>query len=436
MELPLMPVAGEERSQNPIPRRLTAMERGFLRYQARNPSASMLIGGMAMVSGEVPSIQEFRLLVRQIVTQRFPELACRLSDGPLRRAEWVSDSHLDMTSLVHERKLPDQSGEAALQAAVNEMISTSLPPERPLWRVWLVHGHASQEFALVYMGHHALHDGVAVANAVLSALAGPGKAISGAPARRLPGNRQTPLRTALGISKFAREFLPLARPGGSSGLSGKVEVVWSSTSLDRIRSIARVHDTTINAVYLAALTAVLRDWPESPWHDLAPDGNGAPLWAIIPFSTRTAAEQGKLGQRALGFRMPLPCEQSDPREQVRIITERIHRLMTKGRLDIAHSMSSSMPNWMGQLFFDLQFSTRHAHLIATNVPGPKTAIECLGRTVTGVVPITFLPNGHRLGAAFLTYGGQACISFAVDARSSDKSGLVQLWSKALDDLSV
>jgi hypothetical protein len=53
----------------------------------------------------------------------------------------------------------------------------------------------------------------------------------------------------------------------------------------------------------------------------------------------------------------------------------------------------------------MQFSTRLFNLIVTNVPGPQFPLELLGRQLLDLFPIAFLPKGHGLAIAIMSYNG-------------------------------
>jgi hypothetical protein len=54
----------------------------------------------------------------------------------------------------------------------------------------------------------------------------------------------------------------------------------------------------------------------------------------------------------------------------------------------------------------LNFSTRLFNLLVTNVPGPQFPLYVLGREMTSVFPIAFLPKDHALAVAIMSYNGQ------------------------------
>jgi hypothetical protein len=53
----------------------------------------------------------------------------------------------------------------------------------------------------------------------------------------------------------------------------------------------------------------------------------------------------------------------------------------------------------------LNFSTRLFNLIVTNIPGPQVPLYVLGRQLEDLFPLAFLPKGHALAVAIMSYNG-------------------------------
>lgn len=404
---------------------LAPLQRAFLAYEASHPPMSFGIGGMLLLAGSPPSIDEVRERCRRKLPL-LPQLGCRLSEGPLGQAVWVPQDEVDLSVLVAEQR----TGPGGLQGAVDALIRRPLDHAQPLWRVLLVSGYAPGEFALIYLGHHALHDGMSVATTIMSTFADPNghdyqPRIPSTSAKK--GTQSTLMRT---VARTVRGCFPLARPLPRSKVFGERTIHWGHIDLDRLREIAHRHDTTANTVYLAAVTHVLRQWPESPWHALR--GTGSPVWAIMPLSI--GGDKGKLSQRAVGFRLPLPCDDPNPRARLAALDARLSREILGAQRSTAQSMIAGMPYRLFLPWAYHHFSDRYAHLTATNVPGCTDEASVLGRPIVGTVPIGFLPARHRLGIAMTSYGDRAVVSFLTDARLPGAAALPDMWLDAVAEL--
>ena len=54
----------------------------------------------------------------------------------------------------------------------------------------------------------------------------------------------------------------------------------------------------------------------------------------------------------------------------------------------------------------LQFSTRLFNLLVTNIPGPQVPLYILGHQLQDLFPLAFLPQGHALAVAIMSYNGR------------------------------
>ncbi|MFB9834427.1 WS/DGAT domain-containing protein [Actinoallomurus acaciae] len=419
----------------PVPP-LSPVERAFLAYDAAHPRVNLAIGGLALFEGRAPAIDE----VRRWFGERLPALP-RLGSRPVpagrRRNAWLPLAPHALTALIGDRVVAPEQGRMGLISAVDDLLQEEVRDGGPLWRAWLLRGHAEDEFALLYLGHHALHDGMSIPHRVAGGLLSPDppgppqdehRTPRHGPARARPGLREM----TRGGANLVRGFWPPARPATGAGLTGARRLTWAFTDLSLLRHVAREHRTTVNTVFLAALTAVLREWPGSPWHDLS-DPDRRP-WALVPMSTRSRPGGGAVGNRFIPFRVGLPCDEPAPVRQLAILHAATERGKGDGRTAAESRLGATMPGWLARLLVEATQSPRHSHLLATNVPGPDRALELAGRPVTGFVPVSYLPAGQPLGVALTTYRERTCAAFVTDSGCPDPGDLADRWLRAVQRL--
>jgi hypothetical protein len=177
---------------------MPAEDRFFLYVES--PAAPQHVGGVALVDVRGlpearPSRQDMLGLAEQMVRD-LPALRRRLSPGSRwRRPRWLEQAP-DLGWHVVELALPQPAGLAGLWRQVGEIAATPLPPDRPLWRVWLVHVEPGLD-AVVIVLHHSIADGIS------------GIAVAARLFRPDPG---------LGTYRAAAGLLILARDGDPSRL--------------------------------------------------------------------------------------------------------------------------------------------------------------------------------------------------------------------------
>jgi hypothetical protein len=126
-------------------------------------------------------------------------------------------------------------------------------------------------------------------------------------------------------------------------------------------------------------------------------------------SVRTQDQQGTLGNRLTAMRGPLPVYIRDPVARLRFVKKAMDGLKESkqavGAATLAAVTDLSPPTILAQAS-RLNFSTRLFNLIVTNIPGPQMPLYLLGHELIDLFPIAFLPKGHGLAVAIMSYNGR------------------------------
>jgi hypothetical protein len=81
------------------------------------------------------------------------------------------------------------------------------------------------------------------------------------------------------------------------------------------------------------------------------------------------------------------------------------------------------------------FRPSRSTLLSSNVRGPDHPLSLAGAPVREVLPLNFLPAGHRLSAVLVTLNGLASVGFTLDtAAARDLADLPELWLRELEAL--
>jgi len=170
---------------------------------------------------------------------------------------------------------------------------------------------------------------------------------------------------------------------------------------------------TVNDVVLTVVTAALRDWLMSR----GVRTEGLELRALVPVSTRAPHEHGQLGNRIAAMRGPLPVYIDDPIARLRTVKEAMDGLKESkqavGAEVLANVQNFAPPTVLAQAS-RLNFSTRLFNLLVTNVPGPQFPLYVRGREMQDVYPVAFLPRGHALAIAIMSYNGRMNFGLLAD----------------------
>jgi WS/DGAT/MGAT family acyltransferase len=321
--------------------------------------------------------------------------------------------------------------------------SQALDRSKPLWEMWLVHGLEGGRFAMVSKTHHALVDGVSGVDlaTVLFDLTPEPAAVEHGDApwtpRPTPSGIEMAARGLRGLVSFpvtatAQAVGAATRPGIAlqetrEALEGLGEVVWAglnpapSTPLNveigphrrlitvrqelaTLKEIKNALGGTVNDVVLTVVTGALQRWLRSR----SVRTEGLELRALVPVSIRARDEHHQLGNRLAAMRAPLPVYVEDPVARLQVVRRAMDGLKESKQAvgaEVLAGMQALAPPTILAQASRLNFSTRLFNLLVTNVPGPQFPLYVLGRRLEDLFPVAFLPKGHALAVAVMSYDG-------------------------------
>ncbi|MFC5825066.1 NAD-dependent epimerase/dehydratase family protein [Nonomuraea insulae] len=269
----------------------------------------------AHMPGPPPPPEEMRRLVTDRLRQA-PVLRYRLT-GRGRHACWAPDPDFDPARHVEYHQL--EPGQNVYQAITDVMADRPLPRDRPLWRLWVLHGHTAGEHVLLYTVHHAFQDVLATLS-VLRALTGDETLPHPVP---MPASRST-VSTASALRRTLADLGRLAAPAPrwhptQAASSPNPRLVVASLDIEALRDIARHADATIPQITLAVLSGALRAWHPEPWQ--ASSRRSREITVNLAISWRGRRNHAALGNHVGVFPVTLPCAEQSPYERLRRIIE-------------------------------------------------------------------------------------------------------------------
>jgi diacylglycerol O-acyltransferase / wax synthase len=423
--------------------RLTPIDASFLHQEG--PTSHMHVGGLTIVAGPAPSIEEFLEQIRQrlhLVPRYRHKLAHTALDSG--RPVWVDDPSFSLEYHIRHTALPSPGDWEALSGLTARIFSQQLDRSKPLWEMWLIEGLKDDRFALISKTHHALIDGIAgidLATVLFDLSPKP-------PPLKHSGRAWQPhsepgvaelvaagLRGALraGVELAEGAFDALSHPDRAlartrEAAEGVGEIVWAglnpapqtplnvdigphrrfvaiASQLEDFKLVKNAFGGTVNDVVLAVVAGALRSFLISR----GVRTEGMELRALVPVSVRADDEHDQGGNRIVVMRGPLPVYISDPVQRLRFVSHAMDGLKESkqalGAEVIAGAQNFAPPTILAQAS-RLNFSTRLFNLLVTNVPGPQFPLYVLGREMLEAYPVAFLPENHALAIAIMSYNGQ------------------------------
>jgi diacylglycerol O-acyltransferase / wax synthase len=421
--------------------RLTAVDASFLHQE--DAQSHMHIGALTIFEGPPPPFAEVAEHIRSRL-HLVPRYRQRLAYPPFEtgRPLWIDDASFNIEYHVRHSALPAPGTEQQLHRLAARIFSQQLDRSKPLWECWFVEGLEDGRFALIFKTHHALVDGVSgvdLATVLFDLAAVPQPQPEQEPWQPHPEPTGAEL-VAAGIAGFAKTALTVTErtlvaatnPAAAvdalrDAAEGIGEVLWAGLNpapetplnaeigphrryavvrnrLDDFRYVKSVLGGTVNDVVLAVVAGALARWLRSR----GVRTEGLELRALVPVSIRPKDQRRALGNQLVLMRGPLPVYIRDPVARLRFVKQQMDGLKESkqalGARVIADVQQLAPPTILAQAS-RLQFSTRLFNLIVTNVPGPQFPIYLLGRQLQNLFPIAFLPKGHSLAIAIMSYNG-------------------------------
>lgn len=366
---------------------------------------------------------------------------------------WEEVDEIDLEHHVHHSALPEPGGERELGQLIARLHSQPLDLSRPPWEVELIEGLEGGRFALYTKVHHALMDGIGGVKLLVRAMSTDAKASmkirpfwtiqpQPKPKRQRRSAMEDPVATAAQIAadlmekaRFQAGTVPdIARAFGAmvgavrnkqdvlkipfntptSILNGRIHgprrFATQRFALDRLKTLAKASDATLNDIVLAlcggALRRFLDELGELPEKSLT---------AGIPVSVRPK-DDADSGNAITFIISTLGTDIADPLERLEAI-----RASTRRAKEHVQSMPREamlqytlllMAPYMGTLLTGIGGRTRPMfNITISNVPGPEQALYFRGARMEASYPVSLVTHGQALNITCQSYDGQLNFGF-------------------------
>ncbi len=145
-------------------RQLTSLDAQFLALESARQTGH--VGGVAILDpSTAPGGEISAARIQELIAGRLsllPPLRWRLAEVPLGldHPYWIDDADFDLEYHVRETALPPPGDDAQLADQVARICARPLDRSRPLWEIYLIHGLADGNVAMLTKIHHAVIDGM------------------------------------------------------------------------------------------------------------------------------------------------------------------------------------------------------------------------------------------------------------------------------------
>ena len=383
---------------------------------------------------------------------RAPRYRQKLATIPLGLGDpvWVDDPDFHVGD--HVLRAP----RADFGRIVDEVMSSPLQHDRPLWELWIADDLEDGRIGVVGKAHHCLVDGLAAVELMALLLdvtpqPDPGDGNGWAPravpsalalARDAVGHRldealglaRAPLdlarapgglldlpgqawRVARAVVHTAQPLAPPSRVGGE--LSALRHLACHSRPLEDLRVIKRRFGTTVNDILLSASAGALRALAQER------DESPRPVKAMVPVSVEAPDE--RWGNRIAFLFLGLPCDEPDPVWRLRDIHVAMRERKRDGEPEGADAVLNAVshaPRAVRRLASKVLASPQLSNLTISNIPGPQVPLYLMGCEVRHAYPVVPLTDGKGISIGMTTIHERACFGVYADAALADDADAI------------
>ena len=433
----------------PVPnRRMTSLDAGFL-YLER-PHAPLHVGCLLRLDDSISLGRVLSQLKSRLPRMR--RFTQRAVPAPLSLAHpaWEDDADFDVRNHVQRWCVCRPGRERELDELVATLMARPLDLDQPMWEAHLLEGLQDGSAALLLKVHHCMLDGIsgaALLDLLLEATPRSARPVAESPPDDAPG---ASLRAASAVSaalvdparRAAEALAVLGRPGalrrcgtalrdaGSFALAATLgrqsRLPWNAPlglrrrlaflrlSLADARWVRSAYGGTINDVVLTMLAGGLRRYLQATGAPL----RDAALDALVPVSLRAPGQARALGNRISALRVPLAVTPDSEQERLAVTCASMEQLKARRAFEGVALLIGAielLPAPLVALAAGATPLDMLAHLVATNVPGPREPRYFAGRSVRAIHAISPITDGMGLSVAVFSYAGWLHVSLHADA---------------------
>ena len=363
---------------------------------------------------------------------------------------WEVDQQFDLEHHVRRNALPQPARVLELLSLCSRLHSSLLDRHRPLWEMHLIEGLNDGRFAVYFKSHHALVDGVSALR-MLSRMLTDDPDDRDVPPFWAPRQKRVrppvehdepmavhALKEAVTIAGDVAGLVPaFARSvrrgindqGGAINFSaprtmfnvpitGARRFAAQSWSMDRIRTVGKASNSTVNDVVLAMCSGALRTYLKEM--AALPD---EPLIAMVPVSLHGDEEGGDGGGNSIGLVM---CNLGTHLDEPLGRLDAVHNSMESGKeamrgMSQLQIMSMSAIGASPVLLYPLLGLNSVArppfNLVISNVPGPRQPMYWNGARLDGLYPLSIPLDGQALNITVTSYSNDVAFGLTGCRRS-------------------
>lgn len=431
---------------------MSKVDTAWLRME--KPTNLMMITGVMMLETPLELAELKALTIERFLSfKRFRQKAVDLESA----AYWEFDEDFDVDWHVRRTALPGKAGKTELQDLVSQLASTPLDKSKPLWQFHLVESYQGGS-AVIMRIHHCYADGIALVQVVLSLTdvsphPHPEAALHAAWLKDDGGkvtarffdpameqlDRAVKFGSKLlhkGVEVYQHPSLAgvLAKEGQAiahelahalslsddppTALKGPLGVVkrcaWAEPlPLEEVKAICNALDCTVNDVLMASVSGALRSY----LIDRGEAVDDLTIRATVPVNLRPLEHAKKLGNHFGLVFLDLPIGEANPLARLQRVVANMREIKASKQALVTFGALAALgmaPSGVQRLALD--FLSRKATTVATNVPGPQMPLYLAGARLRQTMAWVPQSGSIGMGVSILSYNGGVQFGLIADRK--------------------
>lgn len=368
---------------------------------------------------------------------------------------WCDDPHFDIAHHIKRARLPGAGDKPELERFVADLAGQPLDRARPLWDFHIVEDYEGGA-AIVGRLHHAIADGIALVNVLLSLtddrpnaplarrrsqarqevtagnaweeilgaagqLVGSGLRVSDDALKASfsiaahPSRAVDYLRYGTGVAAelVYLLFMPMDTPTRLKGVPiGEKRVAWTDPiPLPEVKAVSRALGCSVNDMLLAAVAGAIKGYLE----EKGDPTEGVEVRVLVPINLRPPDGGAEMGNRFGIIAVELPVGYASPLERLYEVRRRMLALKASYEPVVTLGLFAGLgyaPQIVQDKLFDLLLS--RATAVMTNVPGPQKPLYLAGSELRQVM--FWVPQSGNLGvgASILSFNDKVHFGLITD----------------------
>lgn len=411
----------------PVPGPLDLM----FRQAAVAPStraASANVGAVLHLRGRAPSLAT----LRTHIASRSMDLKC-LTHFLVQAEEGIvwDCANPDVDWHVVEQAVPE--GHRQLEIVVESLRLTSLPVDRPAWRLFLLHGYSPDNYALFFLTQHDIQDAANIVTVLEQWFAAkvPLEQSSAAVHSLCDAEPSTE-------SDYMGTLDELVRCTSSHGIWRNVGtglrrerlVYWLHMPTELLRNGARSLNCSVNDIHLAAMGWAIADWAAEHW---AP-ADGQPVPIMVPINLRSRIDLGSPGNKFFLGRVNVPGGTMTPRQRLQGTMESTAPLKSAAHRAALSRALNVLPRPLLDIITAASSTPEHLSVVGS-IFSMRHPLRLGSDVVERVDPLICCPDGFPATVALFLYEENSSVCFHLDAALPAVDSIPERWRSAIDQIS-